>query len=92
MSGELSRGRQTSTPIPESEYVAKYGKLPTGEGEIEELRELWNRKYELDFEEEWRVYWRDSDVSIDLLERLYMFWAAIRSGVEWPQARASSGD
>ena len=81
----------SSIPVPESVYVAKYGKLPD-KAEIEQIRVLWDAKYNDNLDEEWRIYWRDSDKSVDILERYYLFWQTVRGGVEWPQARAGSDD
>lgn len=81
-----------SIPVPESEYIEKYGKLPDKD-EIAELRATYNAKFGprgFDLDDEWGTYWRNSDRTIDLLERLYIWWAAVRSGVERPQARAGS--
>jgi hypothetical protein len=80
-----------SIPVPESVYVAKYGKLPDKD-EIKQIRALWDAKYNDNLDEEWRIYWRDSDKSVDILERYYLFWQTVRGGVEWPQARAGSDD
>jgi len=73
-------------PVDEREFIAKYGELPTSE----QIKQ--HQAEHPGVEKDWEDYWTESDKSVDMLERLYMFWMLRRGGVEWPQARASSDD
>lgn len=91
---------------PEVEYIEKWGTLP-GKEEREWIKSELILQCNIDLDEEWVFYWRNSDSSRELLERCYEFWGIQRkriersfelwdelrsSGVERAQARADSGD
>lgn len=72
------RARTVSIPKAESKFIEQYGRLPTPAA-IEKLRAEWDDNHQtVKFDDEWHLYWRKSDPTRDLLERLYEFWSIIR--------------